>query len=106
MAARLRLAAGGIDAMVLDRTLPDGDGLALARELRASGAGLKVYIAQFIKGKIYSELKVLKKIKMSDMVWMFLRSFSGLFAFLGSYIAFEKLSIGLTGCGGLLSPVP
>ena len=40
--------------------------------------------------------KVLKKIKKSDMVWMFLRSFFGLFAFLGSYIAFEKLSIGTT----------
>ena len=38
--------------------------------------------------------KVLKKIKMSDMVWMFLRSLFGMIAFLGSYTSFEKLSIG------------
>ena len=31
--------------------------------LRAAGAGLKVYILQFIKGKPYSELKALKEIK-------------------------------------------
>lgn len=31
--------------------------------LRASGAGLKVYIGQFVKGKCYSEIKALKKIK-------------------------------------------
>lgn len=31
--------------------------------LRAAGAGLKVYIAQFVKGCFYSELKALKKIK-------------------------------------------
>ena len=31
--------------------------------LRAAGAGLKVYILQFIKGKAYSEMKVIKKIK-------------------------------------------
>lgn len=36
---------------------------ALGLALRAAGAGLKVYIGQFIKGKNYSELKVLKKIK-------------------------------------------
>ncbi len=30
--------------------------------LRAAGAGLKVYICQFIKSKTYSELKTLKKI--------------------------------------------
>ncbi len=31
--------------------------------LRASGAGFKVYIGQFIKSKAYSEIKALKKIK-------------------------------------------
>ena len=31
--------------------------------VRAAGAGLKVYMLQFIKGKDYSELKALKKIK-------------------------------------------
>ena len=36
---------------------------ALGLAIRAAGAGLKVYIGQFIKGKNYSELNVLKKIK-------------------------------------------
>ena len=37
---------------------------ALGLALRASGAGLRVYIGQFIKGKnYYSELKTLKKLK-------------------------------------------
>ena len=36
---------------------------ALGLALRAAGAGLKVYIAQFVKGKFYSELNALKKIK-------------------------------------------
>lgn len=36
---------------------------ALGLALRAAGAGLKVYIGQFLKGKNYSELKALKKIK-------------------------------------------
>lgn len=36
---------------------------ALGLALRASGAGLKVYIAQFAKGRTYSELVALKKIK-------------------------------------------
>ena len=36
---------------------------ALGMALRASGAGLRVFIAQFIKGKNYSELAALKKIK-------------------------------------------
>ncbi|KPK43027.1 MAG: cob(I)yrinic acid a,c-diamide adenosyltransferase [Omnitrophica WOR_2 bacterium SM23_29] len=43
----------------------DGKGkttAALGLALRASGAGLKVYIGQFIKGSSYSELKALKKI--------------------------------------------
>lgn len=31
--------------------------------LRAAGAGLNVYIGQFAKGRSYSEIKVLKKIK-------------------------------------------
>lgn len=36
---------------------------ALGLALRASGAGLKVYIGQFVKGKHYSELNALRKIK-------------------------------------------
>jgi cob(I)alamin adenosyltransferase len=36
---------------------------ALGLALRAAGAGLKVYILQFIKGKPYGELKALKSIK-------------------------------------------
>jgi cob(I)alamin adenosyltransferase len=36
---------------------------ALGLAIRAVGAGLKVYIAQFVKGQIYSELKSLKKFK-------------------------------------------
>ena len=31
--------------------------------LRASGAGCKVYICQFVKGKVYNEIKALRKIK-------------------------------------------
>ena len=36
---------------------------ALGLAVRAGGAGLKVYIGQFVKGKNYSELNALKKIK-------------------------------------------
>ena len=36
---------------------------ALGSALRAAGAGLSVYIAQFAKGRNYSELEALKKIK-------------------------------------------
>ena len=36
---------------------------ALGLALRASGSGLKVYIGQFAKGRCYSEIKALKKIK-------------------------------------------
>jgi cob(I)alamin adenosyltransferase len=36
---------------------------ALGLAVRASGAGLKVYFTQFIKGKCYSELVALKKFK-------------------------------------------
>jgi cob(I)alamin adenosyltransferase len=36
---------------------------ALGLALRAAGAGLKVYMAQFLKGNCYSELKALKKFK-------------------------------------------
>ena len=36
---------------------------AFGQALRAVGAGLKVFIGQFVKGKNYSELKALKKIK-------------------------------------------
>lgn len=42
-AARL-LAAGTFDCAVFDRSLPDGDGLALARRLRAEGSSLPVLI--------------------------------------------------------------
>ena len=35
----------------------------LGLALRAAGSGLKVYIAQFAKGRCYSELRALKKIK-------------------------------------------
>jgi cob(I)alamin adenosyltransferase len=36
---------------------------AVGLAVRAAGAGLKVYLGQFIKGKRYSELKALKKFK-------------------------------------------
>ena len=36
---------------------------ALGLAVRASGAGLRVYFVQFIKGRCYSELTALKKIK-------------------------------------------
>lgn len=41
-AARLLLAAGGIDVLVLDRNLPDGDGATLARSLRSTGNSLPI----------------------------------------------------------------
>ncbi len=37
-------AAGGYDAVVLDRQLPDGDGLSLVPELRASGSTVPVVV--------------------------------------------------------------
>ena len=40
--ARALLDDAGIDAMLLDRNLPDGDGAALARELRAAGRSLAI----------------------------------------------------------------
>ena len=43
----------------------DGKGkttAALGLALRAAGAGMKVYIGQFIKGRLYSELKMLRRI--------------------------------------------
>lgn len=40
--ARPLLAAGGIDALVLDRSLPDGDGATLARSLRSAGKTLPI----------------------------------------------------------------
>lgn len=44
---------------------------ALGLALRACGAGLKVYIGQFIKGKTYSELKALKKFRANLTVEQF-----------------------------------
>ena len=41
-AARTLLAAGGIDVLVLDRNLPDGDGATLARSLRNAGNSLPI----------------------------------------------------------------
>jgi cob(I)alamin adenosyltransferase len=35
---------------------------ALGLALRAAGAGKKVYIGQFAKGRLYSEIKILKKV--------------------------------------------
>ncbi len=40
--ARRLLGAGGIDALILDRTLPDGDGLSLAQSLRSEGKSLPI----------------------------------------------------------------
>ena len=40
---------------------------ALGLTLRAVGAGLKVYIAQFLKGKDYSEIKAINE-RLSDLV--------------------------------------
>jgi DNA-binding response OmpR family regulator len=41
-AARQLLAAGGVDALILDRNLPDGDGATLARSLRSAGESLPI----------------------------------------------------------------
>lgn len=41
-AARALLADGGIDALILDRNLPDGDGATLARSLRSAGKMLPI----------------------------------------------------------------
>jgi len=43
-AAAALLARGPFDALVLDRNLPDGDGLALARRLRAAGNAIPILI--------------------------------------------------------------
>lgn len=43
-AARPRLRQAEFDALVLDRALPDGDGLQLARTLRAQGSALPVLV--------------------------------------------------------------
>lgn len=40
--ARRLLEQGGVDALILDRTLPDGDGLALAQSLRQAGKLLPI----------------------------------------------------------------
>ena len=40
--AKPLLAAGGIDALILDRSLPDGDGASLARSLRSAGKMLPI----------------------------------------------------------------
>ncbi|MFH1976207.1 MAG: cob(I)yrinic acid a,c-diamide adenosyltransferase [Pseudomonadota bacterium] len=42
--------------------------VALGLALRAAGAGLKVYLAQFVKGMEYSELKALKNLSGSIVV--------------------------------------
>ncbi|MFU2488282.1 response regulator [Thauera sp. WH-1] len=41
-AASALLARTGVDALVLDRNLPDGDGLALARRLRTEGCATPI----------------------------------------------------------------
>lgn len=43
-AAAALLASGPFDALVLDRNLPDGDGLALVRRLRAEGRTLPILV--------------------------------------------------------------
>lgn len=40
--ARLLLARDGVDALILDRSLPDGDGASLARSLRGAGKMLPI----------------------------------------------------------------
>ena len=40
--ARRLLDLGGVDALILDRTLPDGDGLTLAQDLRQAGKNLPI----------------------------------------------------------------
>ncbi len=60
----LRQVRLGIDKMIQIYT-GNGKGkttAALGLALRAAGAGLKVYIGQFIKGRPYSEFKILKRI--------------------------------------------
>jgi DNA-binding response OmpR family regulator len=42
--ARRRLAAAEFDGLVLDRGLPDGDGLALAQELRTGGNSIPILV--------------------------------------------------------------
>ncbi|MBM4306118.1 MAG: cob(I)yrinic acid a,c-diamide adenosyltransferase [Deltaproteobacteria bacterium] len=49
----------------------DGKGkttAALGLALRASGAGLKVYFAQFVKGMVYSEIKALRNLSHSVVI--------------------------------------
>lgn len=41
-AARALLERGGVDALILDRNLPDGDGATLARQLRGAGKALPI----------------------------------------------------------------
>lgn len=41
-AARSLLERGGVDALILDRNLPDGDGATLARQLRGAGHALPI----------------------------------------------------------------
>lgn len=43
-AARELLARGGVDLVLLDLRLPDGDGLELARELRAEGSPCRIVL--------------------------------------------------------------
>ena len=56
----------------------DGKGkttAALGLALRAAGAGLKVYVAQFVKGMKYSELNILDKLSDSILLKQYGRSF-------------------------------
>lgn len=34
---------------------------AIGQSIRAAGAGMKIYFAQFVKGQIYSEIKIIKE---------------------------------------------
>lgn len=48
--ARERLAAGALDFLLLDRTLPDGDGLDLLRELRRTGDATPAIVLTALQG--------------------------------------------------------
>lgn len=54
-AARTALAQGGLDVILLDTRLPDGDGLDLARELTAGPARPRPWIIVFSAGDLPEE---------------------------------------------------